>query len=327
MTTFATFLIVATMVAFIGVVLAKSADRLGEAFGLQRSVTGFMLLAAATSLPELIVGCRIAQTGAVDMAVGGVLGSCLINLVVLGLIDLMQRSRGRMLSRKAAAHALAAMTSILLACIVLVAVLVKGFPTIGAYHLGSLVMLIAYLLTARLVYVDRKTESAAPDLAKETAAEEEARLRPIWYYLGATAALLVLATPLATTSQDLAVVLHLSGTFFGAVFLAFITSLPEFVTTYQATRMDSHDLAIGNILGSNAFNLVILVGIDLCYEKPLFSDLTDAHAIAAVGVIVTTSMAAMGLLYRAEDRIWYLEPDAIGVIAVALLFFYLIYAV
>lgn len=329
MTTALVFLLIAVIVAATGVVLATAADKLGAAFGLQRSVTGFMLLAAATSLPELVVGCRIAQTGAVDMAVGGVLGSCLINLLVLGVIDLMQRSRGRMLSRKAAAQALAALASILLASVVAVAVLVRQIPTVGSLHAASLGVLVVYLLTARLVYVDHnriEREVLEHENEPETNVDDEKRLRPVWYYVGATGLLLLLASPLADSSRDLAVLLGLSGTFFGAVFLAIITSLPEFVTTFQATRMDAQDLAIGNILGSNTFNLVILVAIDLFSDQPLFSQLTDVHAVAAIGVIVTTSIAVLGLLYRVEDRIWYMEPDAIGVIASALFFFYVIFA-
>lgn len=328
MTSFLIFALIALVVSGTGVVLATSADRIGGTLGFHRSVTGFMLLAAATSLPELVVGCSVAQSGAVDMAVGGILGSCLINLLILGMIDLMQRSKGRMLNRRAAAHALAALASILLATIVLVAVLLPDVPGIGNYHYASLILMAVYLLTARLVYVDQDREREKLDATTGATVDvdEETRLRPIWYYLIAAAVLLALASPLAKSSQDLSVLLGLSGTFFGAVFLALVTSLPEFVTTYKATRMDAHDLAIGNILGSNTFNLVILVAIDLFYEKPLFSELGIVHAVAAAGVIVTTTIAAMGMLYRSEERIWYLEPDAISVIVSALVFFYFIYA-
>ena len=325
MTSLLIFSLVAAIVGATGIVLATSADRLGDTFGLQRSVTGFMLLAAATSLPELIVGCRIAQTGAVDMAVGGVLGSCLVNLMILGAIDLFQHSHERMLNRRAAAHALAALATILLSGVVILAILTQGFPTIQNYHLGSGVLLAAYLLTARLIYIDQKREDTGESQEEDRQVDEEKKLRPVWYYLGATGMLLVLASPLSTSSQELATFLGLGGTFFGAVFLALVTSLPEIVTTHQATRMNAHDLAIGNILGSNAFNLVILVAIDAFSEKPLYSELTTVHVVAGLGVIVTTTIAAMGLLYRVEKRIWYLEPDAVGVIASALIFYYLMY--
>ena len=325
------FFVVSGLVIVAGIVLARSADRIGVIFGLQRSVTGFILLAGATSLPELVISCRVAQSGAVDMAVGGILGSCLINLVILAVVDLSQRSRRRMFNRQAAAHSLAAMASVLLAAIAAVAVLVPKHASIGRIEWASVAILVGYFLTVRLIYNDqicRQSEALSDELEKEDETQppdEEARLRPIWYYLGATAAIFFLANPLASSSDSLATWMGLSGTFFGAVFLAFVTSLPEMVTTAQATRMEAQDLAISNIFGSNAFNLVILAAIDLFTEKPLYSQLSSVHAMAAIGVIVTTTIAVMGLLYRAEKRIWYLEPDAAAVIAFAVGFYYLIY--
>ena len=90
-------------------------------------------------------------------------------------------------------------------------------------------------------------------------------------------------------------------------------------------RLKAFDLVVGNVLGSNAFNLLILVGVDICYPQPLFSSLTSIHAIAALGIIATTTVAAMGLLYRAEKRFLLLEPDAVSVVLIAMLFFYLLY--
>ncbi|TWT93818.1 sodium:calcium antiporter [Stieleria varia] len=327
------FTLLALGVGVTGIVLASSADQLGEAFRLERSVTGFILLAAATSLPELIVSGQLAWNDLPDMAVGGVMGSCLINLLILAGIDLSQRSRGRILSRRAAAHALAALASIMMAAIVGVCVLMPGLPTLGRFHVGTVLVFLSYFVTVRLVFVDRVTsEPVEPhesvSILPETASEQPTRhwLRPLLYYLGATGVILALAAPLTGTSESLATILGLSGTFFGAVFIALVTSLPEAVTTYQATRMDAHDLAIGNILGSNTFNLLILVAIDAFYHKPLFSDLGPVHAITALGIIVTTTIAVMGILYRVEKRIWYLEPDAAGVILSALLFFYFVYS-
>ena len=155
------FFVVAALVAAVGVVLARSADRVGEAFRLDRSITGFMMLAAATSLPELVVSCQLARIGLVEMAVGSLLGSCLINLLILAVIDLSRWSKGRMLSRKLAAHALSALASIFLAAIVAVAVLVPSMPVFGRLHLGSLLVLLGYLTTVRLIFIDGMVSRAA----------------------------------------------------------------------------------------------------------------------------------------------------------------------
>ena len=80
------FAFAALAVAVIGVALAWSADSIGRRFRIESSITGFVLLAAATSLPELVVACQVARAGAVDMAAGSLLGSCLMNLLIYFLI-------------------------------------------------------------------------------------------------------------------------------------------------------------------------------------------------------------------------------------------------
>lgn len=324
------FTVVAILVAAVGVVLARSADRIGEAFRLDRSIIGFMLLAAATSLPELVVSCQLARSGLVDMAVGGLLGSCLINLMILAVIDLSRWSTGRMLTRKLAAHALSGLASIFLAAIAAVAVLVPAMPSFGRLHLGSLLLLLGYLATVRLIFVDGIVSRAADvvesaDVEAEALADPPPKRRPVVLYLAGTFAIFLLASPLATTSNSLAVVLGLSGTFFGALFLALITSLPEMVTTYESSRIGADDMAIGNILGSNAFNLLILVAVDIASPLPLFSSLENMHAVTAIGIILTTSVATMGILYHVEKRIWFGEPDAFLVILMSLLFYFILY--
>ncbi|WP_161604215.1 sodium:calcium antiporter [Roseiconus nitratireducens] len=325
---FVWFSLIAAAVGVVGVVLARASDRLGEALRLERSLTGFLMLAVATSLPELVVSCQVAYQGSVDMAVGSLLGSCLMNLLILAAIDLSRRSKIRMLSRQAAAHALASLSSVLLAGIVAVAILLPLRPA-GLWRIGtgSLVLVLAYLMTFRMVFLDRRVATAAEFIESAPPAVNVPRMRPLILYVSSTIGIFLLAPPLASTSERMSVALGLTGTFFGAVFLALVTSLPEVVTTAEASRMDAHDLAIGNILGSNAFNLLILVAVDIVHPRPLYAELMPVHALAALGVIITTTIALMGILYRVEKRLWYLEPDAIAVIGSSLMFFYFLYAI
>ncbi len=315
-------------VALLGIVLSRSADALGDVFRLDRSITGFLLLAAATSLPELVVSCQVAREGSPDMAVGSLLGSCLMNLLILAMIDLSRRTRGRILTPQAAAHALASLSSVLLAAVVAVAVMLPMMPSLGRFHSATLLILVVYAVTFRLVYVDRRVSGEDAMQDEETVTVRSVgwkKWRPACWYSLSTLGIFLLAPSLASSSVELSDWLHLSGTFFGAVFLALVTSLPELVTTGEASRMGAEDMAIGNILGSNSFNLLILVAVDVCYPQPLFSSLASVHAIAALGIIVTTTVATMGLLYRVEKRILLLEPDAVSVILLALVFFYLLY--
>lgn len=112
------FVALAAVVAAAGTFLARSADRIAEATGLGRLSIGSVLLAAATSLPELSVDIAAVRAGMTDLATGDLLGSSLMNLLILAGVDLAQRSGRRMLSREAASHALSATLSIALAALV-----------------------------------------------------------------------------------------------------------------------------------------------------------------------------------------------------------------
>ncbi|MCP4886174.1 MAG: hypothetical protein GY904_06125, partial [Planctomycetaceae bacterium] len=235
------FAAVSVGVAGLGIVLSRSADALGNAFRLDRSITGFLLLAAATSLPELVVSCQVVREGSPEMAVGSLLGSCLMNLLILAVIDLTRRTGGRILTQKAAAHALASLASVLLAATVAVAILLPSMPSVGRFHSASLLIAVVYVVTFRLVYLDRRV-SRPKDVSDDeevptVSAPTKGWHRPVAWYLGSTLGILLLAPFLASSSIQLSDWLQLSGTFFGAVFLALVTSLPELVTTGEASRM------------------------------------------------------------------------------------------
>jgi cation:H+ antiporter len=101
-----TFLGSAAVIVVAGTFLSKFADAIADLTGFGRLLIGSVLLAGATSLPELTVDISAVRLGAVDLAVGDLLGSSLMNLLILALLDLTYHSRGKMLSRQAAAHAL-----------------------------------------------------------------------------------------------------------------------------------------------------------------------------------------------------------------------------
>ncbi len=312
------FTALALIIVVAGMYLARFADRLGRITGLGSSMAGLILLAIATSLPELAIGCSAALIPAPDLAIGDLLGSSLFNLLILATIDLLYRNSGRMFSRIAAAHALAAVASMLLTAIVLLFLLVEvpwPFSRIGP---GSLAVLGAYLLGLRLIYNDQQVGP------REAAALEQASKRPeSWKlpaigFVAATLVVLIVSPLLAHTADEMAVATGLGGTFVGTVFVAMATSLPEVSTTYAAVRMGARDMAVGNILGSNAFNMATLFGVDLFYDGQLLASVAQTHAITATMVIIVTAVATMGLLYRAEKRFWIIEPDAALVILLVL---------
>lgn len=135
----------------------------------------------------------------------------------------------------------------------------------------------------------------------------------------------LVAPKLAHTADALAASTGLGRTFFGTVFVALMTSLPEMISTFSALRIHSSDMAIGNILGSNAFNMLILALTDSAGSEPILSLVSPVHAITGVCVVLTTCVTLLCLLYRAERRWWVVEPDAALVALMVLGSLYLVY--
>lgn len=317
------FIALAGVIIVAGAVLTRYADVLGERLGLGGSLAGMVLLATATSLPELAIDCNAAAMGAPDLAVGDLFGSSLMNLLILACLDLLFRTRGRMLTSMAAAHAISATMSMVLTALALLFLLLQldiAWMPIGP---GTLAIFLVYMALLRLVYFDQnyaaEHESAASEPLHEVPPVHPISTRRAAIGYATAAAVIVIVAPfMAGTAEALAEVSGLGRTFVGTTLVAVSTSLPEMVTTATAVRMKAYDLAVGNIFGSNSFNMTILLGVDLFYDGPLLASVSPAHAITATAVILVTSVAMMGLLYRAERRYWLLEPDAALIILLVL---------
>jgi cation:H+ antiporter len=86
-------------------------------------------------------------------------------------------------------------------------------------------------------------------------------------------------------------------------------------------------LAVGNVLGSTAFNMALLFAVDLFYPGPLLANVGIQHVLTAICVVVVVCAATLSLLYRAERRYWFIEPDAALVVLLIAISLGLIYVV
>ncbi|MBP90016.1 MAG: hypothetical protein CMJ64_25465 [Planctomycetaceae bacterium] len=133
-------------------------------------------------------------------------------------------------------------------------------------------------------------------------------------FILAAAVIFVAAPFLADAAGQLAELSGLGGTFIGTTLVALATSLPELVATLTAVRMGAYDLAIGNIFGSNAFNMLLLLPLDLAFPGALLASVSTTHALTCFAVILITAIVLLGQLYRVEQRTFFIEPDAVLVI-------------
>ena len=118
----------------------------------------------------------------------------------------------------------------------------------------------------------------------------------------------------------------LGESFVGASFLAFSTSLPELATALAAVRIGAFDLAVGSLLGSNAFNMAIVLIVDLFYfDGPILGDVHAVEAFVGVGAILLMAIVLAGIIHGAKTRASRLEPGSGMALIVYFILMYLIF--
>jgi cation:H+ antiporter len=319
------FLVSAGFIVAAGAALAQFADVISNKTKLGRMLVGTLLLAGATSLPELSIGISFVRMGSPDLAVGDLLGACLFNLLILAVFDMTRYSKGQMLSRGSAAHALPAGMSVVMLALAAIAMFLGdklGSFTIAGAGPGSLAVAAAYAAGVGLIYTGRKeasNETANVDGVSWIPGVNKIGLGGAAIGFAVTAVVILLAAPfLGKAAKDLAEATGLGGTFFGTVFVAVCTCLPELITTFAAVRMKAFELAIGNIFGSNCFNIFLLFPLDFFYRGSLLASVSPTHMLTALCAILVTSVVILGQLYQVERKRHFLEPDALIVIALVL---------
>ncbi len=315
------FALCAALIGRAGFVLCLSADRIAQATGLTGGWIGLALLATVTSLPELASGISaVAVIEAPNLAVGNALGACVFNLLFLAVVDALQRKQP-IYHRASAAHLLSAAFGVVMLGFVAMSLLLAGrAPAVLNLGLFSPVLLALYLLALRSLYAHEQALKLPVVAARGTGPAPDPRRE--WRRFG-VAALVVLAAGswLPSLADQLSQAMGWSRSFVGTLFMALVTTLPEIAVTLSALRLGALDMAFGNLLGSNLFNVMILAVDDLFYRRgPLLADAAPVHAGTAVAAIVMSGLVMIGLVMRPQGRVLrVLSWISVGLLATYLL--------
>lgn len=311
------FLGLAAIIVSAGRYLAIYGDIIAGRTGLGRTWIGLVLVAATTSLPELFAGIGSTAVFAVpDIAVGDVLGSCMFNLLILSMMDAIGGDVP-LSARMSHGHSLSiGFGMILLAITGLSLDAGDRLPSSGWIGVSTPVLMLVYLLAMRVSFQhERRLQAQAAQVAEEM--EEPAlSLRTVWLRYGAAAAVVVAAAIfLPRAGEAIAVETGLNQGFVGTLFIAIATSLPEVAVSLAAVRMGSIDLAVGNVLGSNLFNIFILGIDDLFYQPgPLLAAASGNHLIAVLSVLAMYGIVLAGLTFQAERKQIVLAWDTLAIV-------------
>jgi len=124
-------------------------------------------------------------------------------------------------------------------------------------------------------------------------------------------------------AENLSLAMHWNQSFVGNLFVAFATSLPETVVTFAAIRLGAVDMAVGNVLGSNLFNILIIAIDDLLFlPGSLYQATEPSHSVSGITAIIMTGVVSAGLMSRTRARIF----GTIGWPSAALIALYLLNA-
>jgi cation:H+ antiporter len=183
---------------------------------------------------------------------------------------------------------------------------------IGWMGLDSLVLIGMYVLGMRLVYARIRIGAPAEGAAEQQAEGLPSAAAAGVGFVGATAVLVMVTPWLVRSSVGISEITGLSTGFVGTALVALVTSLPEVVTTVTAMRIGALDLAVGNLFGSNIFNIFALGLSDLFFLQGRFLGAIDpALTLAALGSLVLTSLGLVGTVAQVERRLLFVEIDAL----------------
>ncbi len=253
------FGLAAGLVVAAGMLLTRYAEQLAAALGWGHAFAGFVILGWATSLPELTISISavVAEESA-GLSSGNIIGSCLFNLAILAILDLMVlrgRADGDEPTRGLVPLALFNVAMLLAT----LAVALAPASNAGSWApLYGILLIGLYLVATLQSYRAESGKQGGPDALGDPWVPGRRCL---------LAGGVILATGIWLTSlgDDLAQTYDLGEGLVGTVFLATVSSLPELVTGVAAVRAGLHTLAAGSILGSNIFNMGIFGICDLLY--------------------------------------------------------------
>jgi len=271
--------------------LTHLGDRISARSGLGHHVMGMIFLAAVTSLPELSAGLSAAGwSRQPDIAMGEVLGSCVFNLAILGAADLY--SRRPVIGAHGAAPLLNGGTGIVLLAAAALGMWVSGPAVLVSWLTGGTIVLVYLLGLLGSRRLERSDEPASTS--------DPTPLISLWLRFAA-ASLLVIGPGLwlPFLADNVAQQAGLSQSLVGTFMVGAFTSAPEMIVTWHCLRRGWAVMALGNLLGSNLFNILILVPMDIVYTGgSIYRAVGPEHMATVLAALAMTAIVILAGAWR-----------------------------
>lgn len=229
------------------------ASKIADRFHIPQLVIGLTIVAFGTSAPEAAVGISAGLKGSAEIAMGNVLGSNIANiLLILGITAIIAP--------------IAVQKSTLryeIPFVILVSSILLFMGKLDGY-LGRMDGIILWVfMLIFLIYLLNMARKGQSDSMKEDLSlvhKQENLFKLILITAAGMAAIIIGSDVTVDSATKIATTFHMSERFIGLTIIAFGTSLPEFITSVMAAKKGKADIAIGNIIGSNIFNILFVLG-------------------------------------------------------------------
>ncbi len=299
--------------------LVRGATSIAAKLGVSELIIGLTIVSMGTSMPELLVCIMAATQGNADLAIGNILGSNIANiLLILGataLVSNLPVRRRTVLSEVPFSLSAALLVGFLANS----ALWHEQSDALNISRGDGLILLFFFLLFVAYVFV-----TAQRDRQKNRNNDASAKIEPIWrsialVFLGVLG-LFLGGKWVVDGAVHLAVLFKMSQTFIGLTVLALGTSLPELVISITAALKNQTDIAVGNAIGSNIFNLLWILGVTSIISPLPFNVASNVDILMVIG---SSSMVLLALIIGRRLVIKRIE----GIIFLVVYAFYLYFLV
>lgn len=256
------------------------ASGLARKLGIPQLVIGLTIVAMGTSLPEAAVSISAALRGNAEITIGNIVGSNILNiLIILGVTALIATLKVADSTVRYEIPFMIVATFVLLWL---------GYTGGQVTWLEGVILWVLFLLYLRYLYMMAKKGKE-----EEREAEQLSTAKIIGLILAGVVMIAAGSNFAVEGASNLAKALGISQRFIGLTIVALGTSLPELVTSVSAARKHNADIAIGNIVGSNIFNILFIVGTTALITPVTFASgfVVDTLIAAAVGILLFVCVA------------------------------------
>ena len=267
-----------------GDLFVDASSQLSRAFRVPRFIVGGTIVSVATTVPELLTSIQASLDGDSGLALGNAIGSCIANIgLITGLVAIIipiEFDRSDVLKR----------SIWMMSAAVFIVIVSWNLKISFAYAVVLLIFTGVYLVWDLSGVVRHRSK-----LVDEPIGDHPTPLSALgWFLLGAV--FVGFGSKLLVESgQNIAVALGISTTVVGLSFVAFGTSLPELVTGVKAARRGMPDLSLGNIIGANVLNLLLIVGASGVITPLVLEPMSQQYAFPWLGVFF---VMLLGIIVR-----------------------------